>query len=177
MTLNNNEDFRDYLKYGYDIIQDYKNWRRNYLLLNISFMTFFSLAINILIDWFSLNTISYLIFLIGFIYLLGSTSYNISYNLRKHKTEPREDTLLYYREHEIETFEKFKSYFDEKKEELLTNSNLKQLFNTFQFQSNYYNLLDKTRKISLFSILGFVISLLIAVLFLFIGAISNINPV
>ena len=44
-----------FLDHAYEISQDYKNWRRIYLEINIGFTSFFSLALNFIRDAFELN--------------------------------------------------------------------------------------------------------------------------
>jgi len=154
----------EYLRQGYSISQDYKNYRKIYLELNIGFMSFFSLAIKFLLDIFEYNTYAFNILILGFIFLLISTSVNIFYNLLKHETKPRAKTWVHYREHSIKSFEEFKEYH---KTNQIENQDLNQLFNMFKFQENYYKLLKWTRRITLTSILSFMICLLISSILLF----------
>ncbi len=145
----------EYLRQGYKISQDYKNYRRIYLGLNIGFMSFFSLAIKFVLEIFEYNVYAFNILIFGFILLLISTSGNIFYNLLKHETKPRAKTWVHYRDHSIKTFEEFEEYH---KITHIENHDLNQLFNMFKFQEKYYKLLKRTRIITLASIFSFMIS-------------------
>ena len=50
-TSLNAKNIRKYSDYCYKTVLDYKNWRRIYLELNIGFTSFFSLAINFLLEF------------------------------------------------------------------------------------------------------------------------------
>ncbi len=154
----------EYLRQGYKISQDYKNYRRIYLELNIGFMSFFSLAIKFILEIFEYNLCAFNILIFGFILLLISTSGNIFYNLLKHETKPRTKTWVHYREHSIKSFTEFKKYH---KTNPIENHNLNQLFSMFKFQENYYKLLKWTRRITLTSILSFMICFIFSSVLLF----------
>jgi len=155
----------EYLRQGYGISQDYKNYRRIYLELNIGFMSFFSLAIKFLLDIFEYNPSAFNILILGFILLLISTSGNILYNLLKHETKLRNKTWVHYRDHSIKTFKEFEEYH---KNNSIKNHDLNQLFNMFKFQENYYKLLKWTRRITLTSILSFMVCFIISSILLVI---------
>ena len=161
-------DLKDYINFGYKISQDYKNYRRIYLELNIAFMSFFSLAIKFFTDFFVGEPCAYNLIIFGFILLLFFTSVNIFYNLLKHETKSTQPTWVHYRAHEdnIQTYEIFKKY---QKETTIDNINLKQLYNIYKYQSYYYKLLKRTRIITLFSILSFLICSLVGTIVLFIS--------
>lgn len=174
MTKTNNTNSKDNLDFiraidfGYKISQDYKNYRRIYLELNIAFMSFFSLAIKFFTDFFVGVQCAYNLIIIGFILLLISTSVNIFYNLRKHETKSIQSTWVHYRVHKdnIKTYDIFKNY---KQKTTINDIDLKQLYNTFRYQKNYFNLLNWTRRITLFSILSFLICSLAGTILLFIN--------
>ncbi|MFW9875925.1 MAG: hypothetical protein ACFFG0_22720 [Candidatus Thorarchaeota archaeon] len=166
-----NSDFTDFINFGYKISQDYKNYRRIYLELNIAFMSFFSLAIKFFTDFFVRVPCAYNLIVIGFILLLISTSINIFYNLLKHETKSIQPTWVHYRAHKdkIKTYELFKKY---NQETTIDDVDLKQLYNTFKYQRNYFNLLKWTRRITLASILSFLICSLAGTLIL----LFNLSP-
>ncbi len=95
---------RHFLDHSYKISQDYKDWRRIYLEINIGFTSFFSLALNFIIEAFVLNEIAKNVLYGGFIILLALTSVNIGYNLTEHATKNTVKSWYHYRKH----FEKIK---------------------------------------------------------------------
>lgn len=159
------EIFRENINFGYKISQDYKNYRRIYLELNIAFVSFFSLAINFYIAFFVGTTWAYGLIMFGFIVLLLSTSIDIVYNLLEHKTSPTEPTWIHYRGHKqnLGDYNTFKRYFHGKS---IDDINLKQLYNTFKYQENYDRLLRWTRRLTLFSILSFLLCNFIGIILL-----------
>jgi hypothetical protein len=173
-TNTNNRDnleFKESIDFGYKISQDYKNYRRIYLELNIAFMSFFSLAIKFFTDFFVGVPCAYNLIIVGFILLLISTSVNIFYNLLKHETKSTQPTWVHYRAHEenIKTYEMFKKY---QQKTNIKEIDLKQLYNTFKYQSNYYNLLKCTRIITLISILSFLICSLAGTIILLLNLLT-----
>ena len=132
-------------------------------------MSFFSLAIKFIIDFIIGNILAYFTLIIGFIFLLLSTSYNIYYNLKPHKTYGIKTTLCHYRGHNYKKtlrFEDFKEIYQD-------NNDFKQLCNIHLYQKNYFDLLNKTRKITKISLLGFILSLIISSIILLISLVIS----
>jgi len=160
---------KKHLDYCYRTILDYKNWRRIYLELNIGFTSFFSLAINFLLEFLITGDLAKKILIFGFLGLLGSTLVNICYNLWAHSTKNTKLTWYHYRLHfnkikqeknikekDIK-YECFSKYYNNNKNQP-ENEDLIHLYNLYKFQSNYFNLLVHTRWITLISLSVFIIS-------------------
>jgi len=154
-----NEINKKHLEYCYKTILDYKNWRRIYLELNIGFTSFFSLAINFLLEFLITGECAKIILIYGFLGLLVSTLVNIWYNLMKHSTNNTKITWYHYRHHfkKIKQeknikeknikYEHFTDYYNNKKnsDKDPVKEDLIHLYNLYKFQSNYFNLLVCTR--------------------------------
>ena len=180
MNAIDSKKFRHYLDHAYDISQDYKDWRRIYLEINIGFTSFFSLALNFIINAFGLNTFAKNVLYFGFIILLILTSYNIYFNLREHGTKNTFNTWNHYRHHFKDIKKKGKDItyldFTNYREKLETDKKLKEinddwrsLFNLFKTQDNYFKLLKRTRRHTLVSLIEFLVFLgLSFIIFIFI---------
>lgn len=161
-----------FLDHAYEISQDYKDWRRIYLEINIGFTSFFSLALTFIINTLVLNEIAKSVLYIGFILLLLLTSYNILFNLKEHATKGTVKTWYHYRHHFNDIKEKGKDItyqnFTDYCKALESNSKAqleddwRSLFNLFKTQDNYFKLLKKTRKYTLYSLIEFLISLIVS---------------
>lgn len=174
----NTNDFNKYLDYCYKTVLDYKNWRRIYLELNIGFTSFFSLAINFLLEFLIAGECAKKILICGFLGLLGSTLINIWYNLMKHSTKNTKLTWYHYRDHfnkikkdmnikkEKINYDIFRDYYNNIKDpnKLKNEEDFIHLYNLFKFQSNYYNLLAHTRRFTLISLSIFIISFCISLI-------------
>lgn len=178
---------RHYLDHAYDISQDYKDWRRIYLEINIGFTSFFSLALNFIIDAFAFNELAKNVLYVGFILLLILTSYNIFFNLREHATKHTVKTWYHYRHHFNDIDEKgegisYKNFTDyckklttEQKDQI--KDDWRSLFNLYKTQDNYFKLLKKTRKYTLWSLIEFLIFFILSFILFFISNVVSLFPV